>query len=161
MKCDSCDQVATVFFTQMTGGEITKIKFCDACAKKQNITDASGFSLTEMLFTDTLPTAEKMKSVADFLVGASTCPGCGFKREDFKRVRRMGCSQCYQTFSQEVKAVLSGMHKGTAHVGKIPLLKRKTQQTKTLTAKMEAAISAERYEDAARLRDEIRKLSDN
>lgn len=55
--------------------------------------------------------------------------------------------------------MLSSMHKGTAHTGKVPLraLNRKSLNEKLskLEGELDDAIKSERYEDAARFRDEI------
>jgi protein arginine kinase activator len=54
------------------------------------------------------------------------------------------------------------MHKGMTHLGKIPshALERKNffDRMTALDEKLQKAIKSERYEDAARLRDEIAEL---
>ena len=58
--------------------------------------------------------------------------------------------------------MLDSMHKGTAHTGKVPqkALARKTlhDRLQRLEVDLAAAIKAERYEDAARTRDEINQV---
>jgi protein arginine kinase activator len=58
--------------------------------------------------------------------------------------------------------MLDGMHKGTVHSGKVPqrALERKTLYDKLtrLEVDLTEAIKAERYEDAARCRDEINQV---
>ena len=58
--------------------------------------------------------------------------------------------------------MLGNMHKGTTHVGKVPLgaLQRKTlyDRLTQLQGDLDQAIKAERYEDAARVRDEIHQV---
>ena len=39
MKCDSCQEKATVFYTQVTEGKLKKFVLCEACAKKKGITN--------------------------------------------------------------------------------------------------------------------------
>ena len=54
------------------------------------------------------------------------------------------------------------MHKGSVHVGKVPqrALERKSLYDKLtqLQSDLDQAIKAERYEDAARFRDEIHQV---
>jgi protein arginine kinase activator len=54
------------------------------------------------------------------------------------------------------------MHKGVAHTGKIPqraLARRSLYERLTqLESDLELAIKAERYEDAARFRDELQQV---
>jgi protein arginine kinase activator len=58
--------------------------------------------------------------------------------------------------------VLANMHKGMTHLGKVPshALERKNfhDRMAALEDKLKSAIKSERYEDAARLRDEIADL---
>ena len=54
------------------------------------------------------------------------------------------------------------MHKGSTHVGKVPqraLARRSVYERLTkLEVELDLAIKGERYEDAARYRDEIRQI---
>jgi protein arginine kinase activator len=61
-----------------------------------------------------------------------------------------------------VEPMLDSMHKGTAHTGKVPqkALARKSfhERLSKLELDLSAAIKSERYEDAARCRDEINQV---
>ena len=52
------------------------------------------------------------------------------------------------------------MHKGTKHVGKVPLALRQsrdlTERLKTLQKRLDKAVTSEDFEEAASLRDEIK-----
>ena len=75
---------------------------------------------------------------------------------------RLGCSECYQIFRPEVAHRLKGMHKGVTHLGRVParLLEahQRQQRLDSLRERLEEAIGAENYEEAAGLRDEISEL---
>ncbi len=90
------------------------------------------------------------------------CEQCGFTQNEFKKHGRFGCPQCYETFSSLVEPMLDNMHKGTAHTGKVPerALERKSLHDRLgeLESNLEDAVKTERYEDAARYRDEINQL---
>jgi protein arginine kinase activator len=95
--------------------------------------------------------------------GSSTrCPVCGFTQADFKKTGRLGCSSCYVAFADGLNSLLKAMHKGTSHVGKLPVRAQKTlalsDRMKTLTEDLRKAVQEENYETAAALRDEIRQL---
>jgi protein-arginine kinase activator protein McsA len=50
MLCDVCKKrQGNVFLTQIVEGKMQKITFCDSCAKKEGVTDPSGFSLSDLL----------------------------------------------------------------------------------------------------------------
>ncbi len=166
MKCDFCDQKATVFLTQLVEGQMKKVCLCDSCAKERGVTDPTGFSLADLLLGG-LPggpgTAAGGGSPAAPGNGRK-CPTCGFTLDDLKRVRRFGCSDCYATFSEEVGQMLRGMHKGTSHIGKVPeglmATQFRNQRLEELRSRLDQAITSESYEEAAGIRDEIHNLSE-
>lgn len=152
LKCDLCDNQATVHLTQIVNHKVHKVDLCEACAQAKGVTDPSGFSLADLLLKASL---NPEPSGAEGL----RCEHCGFVPEEFKKTGRLGCPQCYEALTALVDPMLENMHKGTAHVGKVPehALERKLLQDRlsTLESNLKTAIEAERYEDAARFRDEI------
>ena len=60
--------------------------------------------------------------------------------------------------------MVRGMHKGTAHVGKVPeglmAMQVMKQRIEELRARLEQAIASESYEEAAGIRDEIHNLGE-
>lgn len=162
MKCDFCDKKASVFLTQLVEGQMKKVCLCESCAQERGVTDPTGFSLADLLLTG-IPTKPQQQA-QPFAGGPATrrCPNCGFSIDDLRKVRRFGCSDCYTTFAEEVGQMLHGMHKGPTHIGKIPggLVARQVlhKRLKDLRGRLDAAIASESYEDAARLRDEIKSL---
>jgi protein arginine kinase activator len=167
MMCDYGDKKATVFLTQLAEGQMKKICLCESCAKERGVTDPTGFSMADALLgnfqkavsgTVTAPTAVKPMG------SGKHCPQCGFSMEDFQKVRRFGCASCYKVFASELAPMLRGMHKGATHVGKVPqgLIEShfRIQRIEELQAKLDQSIASESYEEAAELRDEIRKLNE-
>lgn len=152
LKCDLCSNPATVHLTQIVNHKVHKVDLCEDCAQAKGVTDPSGFSLADLLLKASLnpepATATGLR-----------CEQCGFTQSDFKKQGRFGCPHCYDTFHETLEPMLDNMHKGTAHVGKIPqrALDRKTlhDRLNKLESDLQEAIRAERYEEAARLRDEI------
>lgn len=171
MKCDFCDQKATVFLTQLVDGQMKKVCLCDRCAKERGVTDPTGFSLADLLFSGPLPSPPaalaKQPAKPAFHAHASggggrRCPSCGFSLEDLRRVRRMGCAECYTTFADEVSQMVRGIHKGPTHIGKVPegfmAMQVRNQRIQELQASLDQAIASESYEEAAGIRDEIRQI---
>ena len=165
MKCDFCENKATVFLTQLVDGQMKKVCLCDPCAKERGVTDPTGFSLADLLLGGTVPGKEPVqsgKSHGPTPGGGRKCPTCGFSLDDLRRVRRLGCSDCYSTFSEEIGQMIRGMHKGMTHVGKVPAglmaMQVLHQRIEELRSKLDQAIASESYEEAAGIRDEIRNL---
>ena len=155
MNCDVCKTVqATVFLTQIVDGKMQKVNLCEGCSKEKGVTDPTGFQLADLLLG--LGAAQEM----DRGGSVQKCPTCGFSQADFKKTGRLGCANCYVTFADGLAALLKGMHKGTAHVGKVPARQAKSLEReshlKTLQRDLRKAVAEENYESATSIRDRIR-----
>jgi protein arginine kinase activator len=155
LKCDLCSKPATVHLTQIVNNKVHKVDLCEACAQAKGVTDPNGFSLADLLMKASLtnePTA----------TSATRCEQCGFTQAEFKKHGRFGCPLCYETFAAIVEPMLGTMHKGTTHTGKVPAraVSRKSlhDRLSALEGELDHAIKSERYEDAARYRDEIMQV---
>ncbi len=161
MQCDLCENKATVFLTQLVEGEMKKMCLCEKCAEEKGVTDPTGFSLADSVL-GVGPVAEGGQILEDGDDGGVPCPECGFTFNRFQQVGRLGCSECYRAFGDEIGRRLKGMHKGTVHVGRVPegLLEAHARQQRLdqLRDRLEQAIASENYEEAAGLRDEIQEI---
>jgi protein arginine kinase activator len=154
LKCDLCSKPATVHLTQIVQNKVHKVDLCEECAQAKGVTDPSGFSLADLLLKTSLnsePSGTAMR-----------CEQCGFTQNDFKKHGRFGCPACYEAFKGLVEPMLDNMHKGVTHTGKVPAraLERKSlyDRLTKLEFDLSEAIKSERYEDAARARDEINQV---
>jgi protein arginine kinase activator len=154
LKCDLCSKPATVHLTQIVNNKVHKVDLCEECAQAKGVTDPNGFSLADLLLKASLNPEVPVSGVR--------CEHCGFTQADFKKHGRFGCPQCYDTFKVMVEPMLDNMHKGTSHTGKVPqkALDRKSlyDRLTQLEVNLDEAIKSERYEDAARYRDEITQV---
>ena len=155
LKCDLCSKPATVHLTQIVNNKVHKVDLCEECAQAKGVTDPSGFSLADLLLKASLEPESPVPA-------GMRCEQCGFTAHDFKKHGRFGCPACYDTFMSLVEPMLDSMHKGTTHTGKVPqkALARKTLYDRLTKLELDLtnAIKAERYEDAARCRDEINQV---
>jgi len=158
MLCSVCKQnEATVHLTEIVGDKIQKADLCEGCSKEKGVSDPKAFALADVLLG--LGASQEMAQTAD---GVETkCPHCGFTQADFKKSGRLGCAECYTTFAEGLEGLLKSMHKGTRHIGKAP---EAIQQTRDISEKLEGlqkrldkAVDEEDFEQAAQLRDEIKK----
>ncbi len=93
------------------------------------------------------------------------CPECGLAFSEFGSGKLFGCSHDYTAFADKVETLLRNYHGTSQHRGRHPLtvvpvaagveLRARRAQ---LDAALREAIAGEKYEDAARLRDELRLL---
>ena len=185
MKCDVCENEATVFLTQIINGQMTTVNLCDACSKAKGVTDETGFGLAEAFLSS--------HPASSHAAPEQACEACGFTASQLKKIGRMGCPECYNTFREGLDNLLRAMHKGTIHKGKVParveLIPEISAPTKPLPVtlkpentaepalpapsqppakptvaqlreQLENAVRDERYEDAAALKKEIDRLNE-
>lgn len=164
MNCDFCGNPAKVFFTQLVDGQMKKICMCEPCAEERGVTNPTGFSLTDLLHGGVAVSAETAPQAPRVQASGKACPNCGFTLEELHKVRRFGCSECYGAFADEVAQIVRGMHKGSSHIGKVPeglvAMQVLRQRMDELQTRLGQAVTSEQYEEAAGLRDEIRKLAE-
>ncbi len=179
MKCDVCENEATVFLTQIINGQMTTVNLCETCSKAKGVTEETGFGLAEAFLSPSHRTESDTMEIV--------CDACGFTASQLKKIGRMGCPECYAAFRDGLDGLLRNMHKGTRHVGKRPshtsavapqiLPRQRATSVKEaspsapvvppvvpppdvakLRAELDLAVSEERYEDAAKLKSEIESL---
>ena len=161
MVCDACKQTqATVHLTEIVNDQMTELHLCEACANQKGAQVESHFGLADLLagladFGKT-PEAEEEGST-------KVCPSCGMSYEDFRKVGRLGCADCYPTFRRSLASLLKRIHGSPHHLGKTParLVKPASKAKHELTdlkRKLERAIEMEEFEEAARLRDQVRDM---
>ena len=112
-----------------------------------------------------------MGSAGPMLAAASAtaehCPACDATLADFQASGRLGCPTCWETFERPLRDLLRRVHGATRHVGEIPPtatgvpgVSTVAQQRDRLKAALAAAIAAERFEEAAEVRDRLHALGD-
>ena len=161
MLCCVCkEKEAKVHLTQIVGDKMQKVDLCEGCAAQKGVNDPAGFSLADLLLG--LGASQEMEQAAGG--GDLKCPNCGFTQADFKKAGRLGCSECYVTFSEGLEGLLKTMHKGTKHSGKVPQAfqhsRELSDRLRSLQKKLDKAVAEEDFEQAAAMRDEIKVTKD-
>jgi protein arginine kinase activator len=91
-----------------------------------------------------------------------SCPVCGITFLEFRKQGRLGCPHDYTCFANELEPLFLNIHGETHHVGKVPKFcaSGTEQQTQLIRLRRELkeAISTEQYEQASKLRDQIRDI---
>ncbi|HMP77628.1 MAG TPA: UvrB/UvrC motif-containing protein [Kiritimatiellia bacterium] len=154
MLCESCkERDATVHLTQVVDGAIKKLHLCEECAAKSGFDIQGPLSITDILL------GMGIEKPVDKPESERTCPRCHMRRTDFKKTGRFGCAACYEAFAEELPPLLKAMHRSDHHTGKVPSRESVRVQASAelaqLQQKMDKAIAAENFEEAARLRDSI------
>jgi len=162
MICEKCKKdEATVHLTQVVEGEVKKLHLCESCAKESGVDTDNGSSITDFfLGSGDTPSATAVVDAGQEVV-ARVCPHCNLSRVDFKKGGRLGCMHCYDIFRTDLEPLVQAMHHADRHVGKRPSRLSKSvlmeEALFRLQEDLARAVEGEKFEEAARLRDEISK----
>lgn len=176
MKCDRCENEATVQEITIRDGARIETHLCEQCARQMGLASQSAVPLSELLTKYVLATGIGGAAAAGRSAPATECPTCRLMWSEFRRVDRLGCPDCYTAFESQLGPLLERAHEGgSRHIGKSPSrVTARRAGTKeaappaddrvlriaTLRKQLERAVVEEQYERAAALRDQIRQLED-
>jgi protein arginine kinase activator len=156
MKCYRCPKHATLHITEIIKTVPHELHLCEECAQQylKNPESQSG----EETFKPGGVSGDKPLDELDKLI----CPTCGMSFREFRNQGRLGCAHCYIAFQDELYPLLENIHGETRHVGKTPKRSGKASKKQTelirLRNELKQAVTAEQYEQAAKLRDQIQTL---
>jgi len=161
MLCQKCKKKqASVHMTEIVGEEKKEVHLCDGCAQEQGLTLKGQVSLADFL-AGLIKTPVNQELA---LLAKLECPVCGINYLEFQTKGRFGCARDYEIFEKLVQPLLDKLHGASEHIGKIPAAGAGTDgvqaRLSTLRRELKAAIDEEKYEEAAQIRDEMRRLEE-
>jgi protein arginine kinase activator len=173
MKCERCKKRdATIHLTEIIKNVKSEFHLCEECARIIGVN--SKFSNFSLSVPDMLSFLD-LDDAGD-IVDTNMCIHCGMSFVDYKRAGKLGCPHCYGYLKPGIDSIVKSYHDSIRHVGKVPfnyvevedgdtvLLEdsgrgqhehRSVQELKKM---LDNAVSEERYEDAAELRDRIKEI---
>ena len=167
MKCHLCGKnEATIHYVEIVDGQKTSQWICLECAEKEGIAlgepaPLSHGGLEAFLGGMLSSTGGGQRSAPETHAEGPVCEVCGYPYGQFRERWLLGCPACYGAFREQLLPVLRRYHGDVRHVGKVPrsrgpraALGREVARLKSL---LQQAVDQESYEEAARLRDEIRE----
>ena len=161
MKCQNCDNPATVHLTDIVNKKKRELHLCTKCARERNlIPEPPGPQLDLKALLNMLmhpfPQAGQPGDATDPAQPViEACEVCGITLAEFRAEGRLGCQHDYESLRPALEPLLERIHRSITHIGKAPRAVRVREWQK----QMQAAVAAEDYEEAARLRDLIRRAS--
>ncbi|MFM1919421.1 MAG: hypothetical protein RLZZ303_1055 [Candidatus Hydrogenedentota bacterium] len=161
MICPKCNQrLATVRYAEVVDGVVTERYLCPECLARMQQDAVPGFEIAVAAPAASKPSAQDVAE--DALRTQRACPACGTLLSSVLETGRVGCARCYQVFSDEIDDRLETLHHALHHRGKtVQVDDSKAQIRADLQTKrglLRSVLKAEKYEEAARLRDEIKSL---
>lgn len=159
MKCDRCENEATVHEVTVHKGKKVEKHLCEQCAKTDGIAVQSHAPINALLTKFVMSSAGAASAPTQKLV----CPGCAMTFADFRQHGLLGCPECYAAFEEQLGPLIERAHEGGVHhVGKTPTRSGgsvdRQRVLATLRRQLSEAVAAEHYERAAELRDELRSI---
>lgn len=162
MLCQKCmKNIATVRYAEVVEGKVADLHLCPECLAKHQTSTATGFELSGSAPSPKRPTTPPETS--DILaVAQKHCRNCGADLKEVLKTGKVGCGQCYANFPELLEPLLRSFHTSLRHRGKMPRVSDSRAaargELQTKRALLRSALKTENYEQAATLRDEIRKL---
>ena len=186
MLCENCGKrEANVRYSENINGVKKEMHLCEECSRKLGIADSMDFRMPTLDFSNFFGSfLEDFTSTPEFMplftqVKDTKCDSCGSTFNDIINSGRFGCPNCYDVFGDKMDPILKKLQGANRHVGRLGKIsnnnvkfeetensenvkeKNNTENSKLdkLQRDLKKAIKEERYEDAAKLRDEIKKMS--
>ncbi len=157
LECSECKKPVAVLYTVVAQGAVSHTVMCGGCPQLE--CRLHGTSSQVMAVPGQIGLA---------------CPECGTSLGDVRSGRPLGCTQCYDTFAEQIIAdlvtsdkipqVFKEIKKDTLfHIGRAPGEASEISPALKLHALNQAlaeTLSREDYEQAAWLRDQIKQLTE-
>ena len=182
MLCENCGKrEANVRYSENINGVKKEMHLCEECSRKLGITNdmelmpSLDFSNFFGSFFEDFNSPEFMPLLNE--IKQLKCDSCGSTFNDIVDTGRYGCPNCYDTFEERMDPILKKLQGANRHIGRLgkisdnnvkfekqkdkPEENNKQNEEKTKMEKLEndlkQAVKEERYEDAAKIRDAIKK----
>ena len=179
MLCENCGKKeANVRYSENINGVKKEMHLCEECSRKLGVTDQMDFRMPSLDFSNFFGSFLEDFSTPDFIpllneVKQIKCDSCGSTFDDIINTGRYGCANCYDVFEDRMDPILKKLQGANRHNGRLGKIsdnnvkfdkkeEKKTEnkadnKLKKLQEDLKQAIKEERYEDAAKIRDEIKK----
>lgn len=161
MKCQSCGKRnAEVHLTEIDANKQKReLHLCEQCHEQQS--PEAGMDVLGLLSSAFAKPSGGAPAPVD-----ARCDACGLGYSEFRSRGRLGCPECYEVFREALDPLLEKIHGKRRHVGKAPGdgsrdSRARERKLVELRRKLQEAVESEQYEEAARLRDEVRRREED
>ena len=175
MLCQHCNQnEATTHIKKNINGKREEMHLCSDCARELGVMEEFRVPSVTDFFGESFLGNFLGAGVAamNSLAGVERCSTCGSSFNDIVKGGHIGCSDCYDKFADRLEPSIRKIHGKTKHIGKFISYdesnepekaesKKATDKLEQLNEQLQKAISEQRFEDAAVLRDKIKALTED
>jgi len=172
MICEFCNNnEANIHLIKVINNNMEKVNLCIDCMKNLS------FFTDEEIFNDLTKIISKVFEIDIKIIDKGginklfnkinttenkKCSFCGVGLSDIKAMGRVGCGNCYKEFKENLSPIIKTIHGSIEHKGKVPLISgddiKLEKEIRDLKFKLREEITVENFEEAAKLRDTIKKL---
>lgn len=161
MLCQKCQtNLASVRYAEVVDGQVNEQQLCPGCVAALEKGVPSGFDLADAGRPGRK--AARVRATHETETDQVACGVCGIPLSALLGSGRAGCPGCYASFPDQIAPLLLRTHRFSTHKGKsaraATVRDRLRSDLQTKRALLRSVLKAENYEEAARLRDEIRQL---
>ncbi len=175
MICDFCKKnEAAIHLIRVQNDNVEKVNICAECAGDFSFFSEDDFykDLTKILYKifradeGQSNSRRELKTLKNLEIRQNrSCSFCGTDLKNIKKLGKMGCPNCYIEFKNILLPIIKAIHKNIEHRGKIPENTsgqiKLEKSIRDLRNRLKREIFVENFEEAARIRDEIRQLEKN
>ena len=158
MKCQNCgENEANVRYTQIINGVKKQMSLCEDCAEELGI-DKIKFDMPmsfSNMWDDMFNMYDEMFTGFPFMNQTRLLDGYIDEVEDREKVANRTATKERNTIREDIEKVKNKKNKRAMN----RVTQDKESKLKVLQARLEKEIKEERFEDAAKTRDEIRKMN--
>ena len=174
MLCDNCGKrEANIRYSENINGVKREMRLCEECSRKLGISQKIDFRMPNLDISNFFGSFLEDFTTTDFMpllneVKQMKCESCGATFEDIINTGRYGCANCYDVFEDKMDPILRKLQGANRHTGRLGeisnnkvKLENNEEETRgdnkieNLEKDLKQAIKEERYEDAAKIRDEL------
>ena len=165
MMCEDCGiRPAKFHLMTIINGDRVEQNLCPVCmAKHQKRIPGIDFGNLAGILNSMLESGDETEERQEAEPDLPACEQCGMTYAEFQKGGMLGCARCCQAFRTPMNALLQRVHGNTQHAGKVPGGEHSGVSIRMnidrLKQKLQKAVEAEEYEQAARYRDAIRALT--
>lgn len=150
LECSECKKKTSILYTEVVGNSCNSYEMCSDCPYlERHVYGSKAGDLTKG--------KENTMGVC--------CGSCGTTLDEVRMGNPLGCEECYAIFSDVLYSeVFADLSNNAVHCGREPGEGLQTNPALKLYALNEAlkeTLSREAYEEAARIRDEIKALKED
>jgi len=165
MYCQKCNlREGKIHIINGNGEDRTEYILCDECAKSfENYDLETSFTDNDFL-TSLIESIQSSPLKVNYIM-TTNCKRCGMSYGNYRKLGRVGCSECYNSFLEKITTLIVNIQGSSVHSGKTPKnhlnYVNNKKVIKEFKNELNKEILKENFEEAAKIRDKIIFLEKN